>query len=200
MDQHWLDDLARSMAGGHSRRTVLRRLGGGLAAAAMASLLPQVALSAKACPKPLTDCGGTCVDTSGDLTNCGKCGASCSDGDVCVRSKCQPPTLCGTVTCQAGQACCGTACVNLATDEQNCGKCGVVCAAGETCVVGKCQATVTCGTITCLPGESCCGTACVDLATDPNNCGTCGNACDPEQNFNGVASCSKGVCEFTPGP
>lgn len=39
----WIDDVARAMAGGTSRRAMLRRVGGGVAAAMLASLIPATA-------------------------------------------------------------------------------------------------------------------------------------------------------------
>jgi hypothetical protein len=37
----WLDDLARGLAGVRSRRALLRTVGGGLATAQLASVLPE---------------------------------------------------------------------------------------------------------------------------------------------------------------
>src|SRR5437870_1909393 len=39
----WIDEIARAMAGGATRRTALRRIGGGLAAVGLTFLLPKQA-------------------------------------------------------------------------------------------------------------------------------------------------------------
>ncbi|KAK8949074.1 hypothetical protein KSP39_PZI006122 [Platanthera zijinensis] len=64
-----------------------------------------------------TCCGGQCVDTSGDVLNCGHCGKICKF----------------THTCCAGK------CVDTTYDKRNCGSCGHRCPAWILCFYGMCQ-------------------------------------------------------------
>ena len=56
----WLDDLARDLARGLSRRSVLRRMTGGLAAVALATVLPRQAAAAAACDNSHPCSDGCC--------------------------------------------------------------------------------------------------------------------------------------------
>lgn len=58
------------------------------------------------CPPGLTDCGGTCVDLSGDPSNCGACNQMCTSG-VCCSGTCG--TDCGGGHCCPTGVCCNTA-------------------------------------------------------------------------------------------
>ena len=40
------------------------------------------------CGEGTVDCGGTCVSTSNDPKNCGACGTTCKDGEVCSSGAC----------------------------------------------------------------------------------------------------------------
>lgn len=51
--------------------------------------------TACACPVGLTSCGGTCVDTSTDNSNCGSCGNACDTSGINVPS----PQYCAGGTC-----------------------------------------------------------------------------------------------------
>ncbi len=93
---------------------------------------------ATACSSGATLCGSTCVDLSGDLFNCGACGAVCGAGQICLSGSC----LCG---CPAGRTVCWTGCgecvcTDLTTDDTHCGACGTACAAGQRCAAGACTA------------------------------------------------------------
>ena len=127
-------------------------------------------------------CGGMCVDTKTDATNCGKCGVACPSGSTCVQGTCQCSTM-GQTKCTAG-------CVDLKTDAQNCGKCGTICGNDAGVIPGGgtygCNMG-TCG-ILCPMGKSECSGACIDLKTDSANCGMCDNACTMTQ------TCLSGMC------
>lgn len=40
------------------------------------------------CPEDTVGCGGTCVDTSTDVNNCGACGNACVEGQFCTGGAC----------------------------------------------------------------------------------------------------------------
>ncbi len=131
------------------------------------------------CTAPRMMCEGTCVDTSSNPANCGRCFNACAAGQTCSSGVCTGGTTCGRPLVS-----CGGACVNTQTDARNCGACGVACATGQTCSSGVC----TGGTVTCAAPLTRCGTACVDTQGDPANCGACGRACAAGQ------GCSAGAC------
>ncbi|MBW2260788.1 MAG: hypothetical protein JRG91_02360, partial [Deltaproteobacteria bacterium] len=134
------------------------------------------------CPPGLTDCGGTCVDTSSDHGNCGACGNACDDEEVCedgVCSDCVPVS--DTESCNGIDDNC-----NGETDE------GFPCRMGEetTC-------TTTCGS----EGSGMCGLDCE--IPDPDSCvppvetcngadDDCDDACD-----DGFDCCRGGLLECT---
>jgi hypothetical protein len=94
MDTTRVDRLARGLAGIGTRRTTLRLLSGGLAAA----LLPSRAVSpARAqgtvifdnCPFPgWVTCGESCVNPYIDSNNCGTCGVVCESPQTCQFGTC----------------------------------------------------------------------------------------------------------------
>ena len=163
------------------------------------------------CSAGLTECGSSCVDTSSDPSNCGRCGTICGLDETCVdgscTSTCTPSCagrvcgddgcggICGTCpadrSCVAGGVCacnvgtteCAGVCVSTSSDPNNCGDCDVTCAADETCVSGVC-------TSSCVPdcaGRECGDDGCASL------CGTCAadRTCDPV----GICQCSTGTEE-----
>ena len=136
------------------------------------------------CDPPRALCSGACVDTLGDVRNCGGCGRLCPSGQTCDNGACSG----GTPTCAAPRALCGTACVDTLNDNANCGACGRACPTGQTCNDGACRAP----TPTCAAPRTMCGTSCVDTQTDRANCGGCGRACASTQN------CAAGVCAAMP--
>lgn len=100
-----------------------------------------------ACPLPLAMCGGRCVDTSTDETNCGGCADAthtCAAGSFCVSGICQP-----VASCPAPLVVCAGDCIDPRTSTTHCGAsgtctgpaagdtCGGVCFAGE-CVFESC--------------------------------------------------------------
>ena len=128
MSEHWLDDLARAMAGQRSRRAVLRRLGAGLAATVVAAAIPGAVAAHHdpehdrgcigGCPSPEDRCcKGRCTNVVFDRANCGRCGN----------------------VCPAGSDCCGGRCVQLGT-QQHCSGCFSGCLSTEVCQNGACVA------------------------------------------------------------
>ena len=134
---------------------------------------------------PLTDCGGTCVDTDSDITNCGGCGNVCpapvGGSATCIMGACG--TDCGDLTD------CGGVCLDLENDVDNCGACGNVCpdpsGGSAVCSAGTCGND--CGPLTD------CGGVCIDTNWDANNCGGCGNVCAGPVNGSGI--CVSGGCD-----
>lgn len=77
-------------------------------------------------------CGSACVDLLGDGQNCGACGTTCSQDQVCSRGTCQD-------TCtDAGRTRCDDSCVEVGSNPSHCGGCGIACSDGQTCQSGGC--------------------------------------------------------------
>ena len=101
-----------------------------------------------ACAPGQESCRGSCVDTitfMNDPNNCGRCGNSCSVGEVCTAGSC---------SCAPGYSSCMGSCVNDASfmgDNNNCGRCGNGCSIGQSCLGGSCTRTTPCapGDLTC---------------------------------------------------
>ena len=141
------------------------------------------------CGPGSTLCGGVCVNTNSDNSNCGACANACEAGLVCAAGKCALTCASGQTKCSGGDA--GASyCARLTSDYQNCGTCGNACGAGQVCSAGVC-------TLSCPPGQQKCsgGDAgapfCAKLQTDSVNCGACGNACKAGQ------ICAAGICTLS---
>ncbi len=109
-DESLFDEIARALASPMSRRRAFRRILGGLAGAALATVAaPGRALAAPKSCQTNTDCG------SGFF--CCNATICCSTGQICcgsgANSKCCPQggTCCGSgasvICCSAGQICSG---------------------------------------------------------------------------------------------
>jgi hypothetical protein len=74
-----------------------------------------------ACPMGQAACGGVCVTTATDISNCGGCGIVCNaaGGETCISSVCN---------CAVGTDC-STFCISTTSDPNNCGGCGIACGA-----------------------------------------------------------------------
>ena len=134
-----------------------------------------------------------CANTTTDNANCGACGITCGQQQVCSGGQC-------TSTCTQNQTLCtpdgGAAyCANTNSDNQNCGACGVACGTAQVCQNGSCMngcASEDGGTETlCTPDGG--SPYCADTTSDNSNCGTCGTTCTSSQ------SCVLGTCKNTPG-
>jgi hypothetical protein len=209
------DKLAKLVAGGSSRRGVLKSLGGVLAGVFLAAFPGKARADHDdddddddhpppnpACTKY---CAGCPTTPRGVLRHC---------TEHCNRFLRKNPkgTLCGTCTaqnpftgCAVGATCCtpkGAAafCTNTARDAKNCSACGNVCpTANPNCCASKCTNTATdakncgrCGHICPTTRPNCCAHRCTDTTTDDENCGACANVC-PAANPN----CCAGKCTNT---
>ncbi len=127
-----------------------------------------VCSAAPSCASGLTDCGGTCVDTSSDANNCNACGRVCTAGSNCFGGSC--------AVCAPGLTRCGATCVLLSDDPESCGACGRACPSGSVCAGGVCAGACN-DPEAGRAGLATCGRACADLENDPLRCGGCTTAC-----------------------
>jgi hypothetical protein len=169
------------------------------------------------CPVGQQTCGGVCVDTTSNVSNCGACGMVCPPTSACVagacgcapgqmlcNGSCADPVAC---SCPSGWQFCNGACADVQTDAANCGGCGRPCAAGQVCDAGQCRApdsnacTTTCGggrtcqqgMCVCPPAQDFCAGACTDTQTSDDHCGACDAACE------GGKVCEGGSCACAEG-
>src|SRR5688572_1830554 len=98
VERDLFDNLTRAVASGVSRRSAIRALfGGGAAAVAGVGSAGAKGAGGKptkakpdCCPAEYpTLCGRTCSDLQADPLNCGGCGAVCASG-VCTNGTCAP--------------------------------------------------------------------------------------------------------------
>jgi len=145
-------------------------------------------------PPAATECGDRCIDTGGDLANCGGCGMRCELPDaaeICVGGQCL------VSSCPEGRRDCDGNAANgceslVVSDPDNCGACGLACTAPAgseaSCVGGVCM-------IGCEPGLADCNSdpadGCEVTLGTVMNCGACGDACIVEQ---GTGACTGGSC------
>jgi hypothetical protein len=135
---------------------------------------PDAGSETSGCPPGASLCGGVCIDTTADATNCGACGAKCPAGWSCSGGKCD-------VTCSAPKVECAGLCVDVASSAMHCGGCGKGCAVGQACVASTCV-------LSCTDKQTKCGDRCVDTSKDKNHCGGCDQKCGLLQ------FCLLGVC------
>jgi hypothetical protein len=120
---------------------------------------------------------------SGDLSNCGECGAACDEAMPNVATQKCEDFRCQIAECDVGWADCdpseNNGCeTDLLTDEGNCGDCDAACDADEECVDGACE-----------PGELSCPEA--GLCEVPNGIGSCsGDECLIASCDNGFGDCN----------
>lgn len=216
------DGLTRAMATGHSRRSVLKMIGGAAAAATAATVLKPFRASgvAATCSGPTNLGASPCA---AGTTPCGPC--CCQAGIACLNNTngvCGCPsgtTQCGSACCQKGTACanaststCATAAVSCTQGQAPCGK-SCCSATGQVCVSGTCTACIASGG-SCAAGASCCtaGQACINNICQSSTCspylgacasyveccsGTCGQNCGCIANGKTCttdAQCCEGLC------
>jgi len=133
--------------------------------------------STSTCAAGLTNCSGSCVDTTTNAANCGACGVACEVGGLCSASTC---------SCLAGLTPCASGCEDLLSDGANCGACGLACPTGQVCSAGTCATSCALGLTLCAPD-------CVDTTVSPTHCGACGAACVTGQ------TCNAGSCQCQGG-
>jgi len=129
------------------------------------------------CPldKP-SKCGSQCVNTQQDSDNCGACGRTCPQAQLCFDGFC---------ACPGNVAFCSGKCVDLSSSPEACGSCENKCPSGQRCLDGSCTKTA-CSALE--PPLQDCNGGCVDLQSHLLHCGKCGELCVEGQ------ICDKGKC------
>jgi hypothetical protein len=201
---HHFDEMAKALAGGLSRRQALRRAGGGLAGALLASLglgqawaggvtgrrTRMTRAQAGVVTGP-TNCADFCKNflgiAPGNGNAFGKCVSNCSNcllvgGGLCGASNC----------CTVGQVCSGGACVTP------CGQTGADCTSSAQCCsdTGGCNLGGTCG---CLSAGQVC-TSSAQCCSDTSGCSDFGFCCMPSGSpceFLHPEACCTGCCELS---
>jgi hypothetical protein len=139
-----VDQAARVLARGASRRTVLSGLAGaalvalGLGRPASADTLIVVA-AGEACGATVCGQGEYCCNPS--------CGICAPLGGGCTAEYCSTGEPCGATTCGAGEYCCNPSC-------------GICAPIGGGCTAQYCSDGEACGPTTCGVGEYCCNSSC----------------------------------------
>lgn len=152
MDGQGFDHLARAIAVGRgSRRSLLKTLGGGLAAGVLAGMGRGDVTVARPLPKKPKKCNPACIKKGGTCCADGTCafGVCCPEerpcGGGCINAaECCPDIerTCADGTCVAADACC--------PEEKSCG--GGCINADDCCPYTE----RTCGDDTCVAVDACC--------------------------------------------
>jgi hypothetical protein len=173
MDQEQFDELAKRLASGVSRRDALRRVGGILASAALASLLPRRTQAAKP-DRGNAECAhfcnmayppgrerGTCKSTAAKGEGpCYACGGPREDPAQCAEG-CSGEFLCGGVPSPCGEEGQDCLCTRSTEGRVRCGD-NTSCGATPPCTTSvECEALLGPGAFCQAPGTGCCGQVCV---------------------------------------
>jgi hypothetical protein len=143
-------------------------------------------------------CGGSCVDLSRDLANCGACGRLCRNATNCLGGEC---------ICSSGRIRCATDCVLAQTDRDHCGACGNACRGNERCTQGICcdpvfretiskeplccpRSDICGGEVCCFPGDECINDSCCGPGYLTCQGGT-GQCCPPGDDYH---CCGRSCC------
>ncbi len=149
------------------------------------------------CSAGRTLCGDRCVDTSGDVSNCGGCGEVCPDpahgSPACTTGAC-------TIgSCDEGWDDCnglaGDGCETSLRTVTDCGSCGVPCdppGATGSCTTGACAI----GVCDALFGDcdSMLDNGCEQSLETLSHCGMCSRSCALDH---ATESCAGGTCAVT---
>ncbi len=156
------------------------------------------------CNSGFGDCNNNVNDgceatLSGNVNNCGACGAKCTNDHGSTVCSGTPPVC--APTCGAGFADCDGNPANgceatTTTDINNCGGCGKACNLANA--TASCTSS-SCTVASCNPGYADCdgnpANGCeVNLQTNASYCGSCSTPCSTT---NGTPSCSGGKCSIT---
>ena len=192
MDGQRFDELARALAGGTSRRRLLRGIGGLIGVAA--GLAGAEATSAKPAPKKCKNQGSGCK-ANGDCcggTCCNR--VCCGDGATCVDGACVEPECSETRPCpDLGQLCWPDVCVN-----GSCTQVSLDCDDGNPCTEeGICDPASGCVHLPRPAGIQCPGGYCDALGTCRPPC-SAATQCPPPPPGERclVAVCDSGVCHL----
>ncbi len=152
-----------------------------------------------------TCCGDGCRDIDNDPLNCGGCGVTCGQGEMCVAGRC----ACGGVVAGAlaaeacpepagvggaqANVCCDGTCRDVTVDVNNCGGCGTICGPSAVCNDRICECNPATPNLDDCNGDlGMNGDGCeTDLQTTVNHCGRCGRRCTPDH---GTGACVAGSC------
>ncbi|HEV3256536.1 MAG TPA: hypothetical protein VG013_06640 [Gemmataceae bacterium] len=202
------DTLARSLAGGLSRREALRCLGGFVGGTLIACLGMGKA-SAKTKKKPPPPPPGPCTVQCKKLQSIARnntefdfptCLAKCTDCGQPQQTYMVTVTTFACCTGTTTYACSGISCTDTTTDNSNCGSCGNRCSAQHFCSNGKCIAHDSCPLVARCPNVPKCGTAaqnayCVETTEGTKQCVEDPASCSDAPRCNTSKDCPIGeVC------
>jgi hypothetical protein len=132
------------------------------------------------------------TSTSSSLSNCGSCGATCTNANgttVCTSGACVPTCSTGWGNCDGNL---NNGCeTNTQTNVSNCGSCGTVCNSNNgsaSCSLGTCSISCNAGWGNC---DGLLSNGCELQLNTISACGSCTNACT---NGHGTTSCVSGAC------
>jgi stigma-specific protein Stig1 len=141
MDANRFDALTRGFAASGSRRSLLKIVAGGCAAALATAFGGGPAAAYRKCRLESGGrgrlCSGICMDIKNDESNCGGCGRTCTEGTFCCNGWCTD-TIHNAPGCCPPSLFCDGVCTTPYNDPANCGACGNICGAEEDCCSGQC--------------------------------------------------------------
>ena len=126
-----------------------------------------------ACGLYQAECDGECIPVSMDPDNCGGCGITCGEGEVCTGGQCVDEG-----DCPGGLTACDGICTDTIYDSDHCGLCGNVCGEGQGCAGGQCVDQI-------------------ELGDDPEFCEGGGPVIEFGENVESPQSCAGDLAEST---